>query len=118
MSGQTTTQVSVGDGSFEVVGSDSPSATLVPTGTLVPDFESYESVLITLQETDDLVVSDVNGSSFTLQGGVPVDDWMHAWSGLSSVAPGDRFASITGVVDYRQDHFRLLPRSDADVVPR
>jgi hypothetical protein len=46
-----------------------------------------------------------------------VDDRNHAWSGLATIAVGDRFDRIAGTVRYTFGAFELEPRSESDVVP-
>jgi len=82
---------------------------------------SYEGVLATVNDVDVTEVNPPPGSGdasptneFVVVGGLHVNDLMYLMSPLPAV--GTKFASITGVLDYRNNMQKLEPRSAADVV--
>jgi hypothetical protein len=82
---------------------------------------SYEGVLV---RVDDVDVTEVNpppgpGDSgptneFVVGGTLRINDLIYLTSPLPAV--GAKFASITGVLDYRNNNQKLEPRSAADIV--
>jgi hypothetical protein len=73
--------------------------------------ESYEGVLVTVT---DLVVTDGDlGFGEWAAGDVRVDDKIYD---AGPVYAGDTFTSVTGVLDFTFDNWKLVPRSSDDIV--
>jgi predicted extracellular nuclease len=96
-------------------------ATIVTTGTGTPvateldaapsDWEPYEGQLLTL--TDVTATSAPSyGQVSTNYAGLFLDDLFVRYD----VANGDTFASVTGVLYYNYEEWKLEPRSEADLV--
>lgn len=79
--------------------------------------EPWEGVLVKVDKGTTKMVVDGAPDQYgewTVDGGVmSVDDAIYA----HVPAQGDQIQSITGVVDYAFSHFRLWPRSAADITP-
>lgn len=78
------------------------------------DWETYEGVLVELAGV--MLTSDPDGyGQVTTSWGIVLDDllWDH---GTLDMAEGDEFGSITGVVSYSYETYRLMPRDAGDVV--
>jgi len=74
--------------------------------------ETYEGVLVTV---NDLTVTDGDlGFGEWAAGDVRVDD--KCLYPMDPVYSGDTFTSITGVVDYTHDNYKLVPRTADDLV--
>lgn len=90
------------------------------TGTCTPavldstpaDWEPYECVLVTLENVEITSDPDSHGEIGTNYG-INIDDWFHDMNASS----GDTFTSVTGLVLYSYDTFKLCPRASSDVTP-
>lgn len=82
--------------------------------------EQYEGVLIRVQSlTVDEVLTDSKGKNVGFKdssSGLIVDYELHNFFDPSVPAIGTVYSSITGPLTYMFDHFRILPRSAADMV--
>lgn len=123
-------QVQLSQASWEKVGSGTPPA---PVRVFASDLAEVSGLALSLEgvlvEVVDVEVIDLNpppgGSDRAPTGefvvaepgasvGIRIDDFIH--TGLAMPELGDAFASITGVLTLRNDHFKIEPRTDADLV--
>ncbi len=94
--------------SVEVTGSGEVVATIVDAAA-APD-EAWEGVLITVEDVE--VVGAAGGGSFDLEGGLVAD---HDFDLFLDLDVGATY-TITGPVKWAFDAFRLMPRSEGDIV--
>jgi hypothetical protein len=106
------------EGSIEVVGSGSePDPVVLAVGDLGED---YEGMLVTVEDVTATSDPDEYGAFFIEDGDgdeAMVDDTFFEkdhW-GDFGVEDGSTFNSITGVLNYSHDEWRVEPRSDSDV---
>lgn len=86
--------------------------------------EAYEGVLVTVQTVSVTNVNPDDPDDYdetTLTGGLRIDDLCVDGGGEGGIldngyALGQSFSSVTGVLHYSFDNFKLLPRSLADIV--
>ena len=104
------TEVSVADGTdIEVTGSCTPSATTLQAAPA--DFESYESVLLTVLDLNVTTDADDYGVHETDFGDLTIDDLFWTYEG----GAGDALTSLTGPLMYAYDGWKLEPRGSSDV---
>ncbi len=104
------TELTVADaGDIVTNGSCNPAATTVQAAPA--DFEPYESVLITVLDLN--VTSDANdyGEHTTDFGGMTIDDLFWTYEGGN----GDHLTSLTGLLNYSYEEYKLEPRDGSDV---
>ncbi len=92
-----------------------PSASTVQPANVAsedPGTEPWEAVLVKLENVD--VVGVDQYGVVQLAGGAVVDDTIY--EGFQRPKAGCRYASITGVVDYTFNLYRILPRFESDLV--
>ncbi len=90
-------------------GSTSPSVTTLTTEP--SDWEPYEGALVRLDGLQITADADSYGESATTWSLV-LDDFLYDYD--LTYGAGDRFTSVTGIVRYSFDTWRLCPRTDAD----
>lgn len=94
-----------------------PQPTVVATADVVTGAataESYEGVLVQVRGVACTNVNPDDPNDYgewEVTGGLRVDDELY----LYEPAPGEPFTSLTGVMHYRFDEFKLLPRQVQDV---
>ncbi|WP_254614758.1 lamin tail domain-containing protein [Myxococcus sp. CA056] len=113
-----------------------PTATIVSQGSTLPAPQvvtpaeiatgglraaPLEGVLVRVSQVDvtNIAPAPAGGESaptgeFEVNGSLRINDYLYAFS---LPALGDRFFSITGVLELRNDHSKIEPRSAADLVP-
>ena len=74
--------------------------------------EAYESVLIRIENVA-VIDENIGFGEFLLEGNLRVDDLLFDYTPEA----GEVFASITGVLTFSYDDFKLLPRWAGDIVP-
>ncbi len=117
-------QIEVGDASGITVGSSgpAPAPAIVDPATISNDGamnEDYESVLVSVENvtvTDENPDAPEEFGEFEVTGALRVDDVFFAISDWMKPAMGQSFASITGVLIYGHENFKLEPRDSADLV--
>jgi predicted extracellular nuclease len=117
-------QIEVGDASAITVGSSGPAPTpelvdpaMIATGGAMS--EDYESVLVTVENvmvTDENPDAPMEFGEFVVTGDLRVDDEFFAMADWTKPAVGQSYASITGLLVYGFDNFKLEPRDAADLV--
>ena len=81
--------------------------------------EQYESVLV---QVEDVMVTDENPDApeefgeFAVTGGLRIDDQFFSMADWEKPTVGQGYASITGLLVFDFDNFKLEPRDDADLV--
>ena len=115
----TVTEINVGDypaqASVTLIGGAAPPPPVLMSIGDVTDpsnAELYEGVLV---QIDDVTVTadDLGFGEWSVDEGVRIDDKLYT---INSVAFGDTFTSITGVLDFTFDNYKLAPRSESDFV--
>jgi predicted extracellular nuclease len=117
-------QISVGDASAVTVGSSGPAPApeLVDPAMIANDgalSEDYESVLVSVENvmvTDENPDAPMEFGEFVVTGDLRVDDEFFAIADWTKPAVGQSYASITGLLVYGFDNFKLEPRDAADLV--
>lgn len=123
-------QVQLSNATWEKAGSSAPPAPVQVSATDLAEVSglalSLEGVLV---EVTDVEVTDiappVGGGDRAPTGefvvsapgatsGIRIDNFIHTGLGMPEL--GDAFASITGVLTLRNDHFKIEPRDDLDLV--
>ncbi len=100
------TEITVGSPSeIAVTGTRHPVETALTAAEA--DWEPYEGVLVELVDLSVTSVADAYGEGQT-SFGLPLDDMFFGWH--EHVISGDRFAGVTGVVNYSYGAFKLEPR--------
>lgn len=103
------TELTVGSaGDVEVVGSATPSADLLTEAPA--DWETYEGCLITLDAPTATSDESQYGEVET-DYGIKLDDDLYDYS----IASGEGFETITGLVTYSYEEWKLLPRDALDL---
>jgi predicted extracellular nuclease len=121
---QDMSQIEVGDASAIVIGSSGPPPTavvvdpaMIATGGAMS--EDYESVLVSVEN---VMVTDANPDApmdfneFAVTGNLRVDDEFFSMADWTKPEVGQSYASITGLLVYGFDNFKLEPRDAADLV--
>ncbi len=92
-----------------------PPAAPVANGVIVSaggaESEDYEGCLVTLTDAQ-VVAVDPEHNTFTLEGGLVVDDLLYPFD---RPAAGCVFQSVTGIIQYSFGQYLLLPRSPSDL---
>ncbi len=104
-----------GGGTWTDLGSTAtPVVTTLTSADLAADFETYEGVLIKVQNASDLTVDNPDlgyGEWSFVDDGLIVDDKFFSFN----VAAGDTFGSITGVLDWSYGNYKIQPRMMSDL---
>jgi hypothetical protein len=117
-------QISVGDASAVTVGSSGPAPApeLVDPAMIANDgalSEDYESVLVIVENvtvTNENPDAPMEFGEFAVTGDLRIDDQFFAISDWTKPMMGQSYASITGVLVWDHDNFKLEPRDEADLV--
>lgn len=75
--------------------------------------EIYEGVLVRVENVE-ITTRDVGHGQFEVSGHLVIDKQLHYYQGARDV--GTRFDSITGILLYTYEAFKLAPRNEADLV--
>jgi len=102
--------------SFELLS----SGNLLPTSTIISfnEYEygeAYESVLVTIENITAIDIANVYGEwvvTDALSNEMKIDDKIFGYLPYA----GEKFKSLTGCLDYSFGEFKLLPRSNDDIV--
>jgi predicted extracellular nuclease len=102
-----------------VVGTETPAPpapTVIAAGDVVSagggQSEDYEGCLVSLSGIQ-VVAVDPAHNTFTLEGGLVVDDKLYAFD---RPAAGCVYESVTGIIQYSFGEYVLLPRTPSDLV--
>lgn len=100
--------------SYADVTTSASGATPVATAlSAAPDsWESYEGVLVTLSNVTATAAGDDYGVVPLDFGGLSLDDDLFYYD---DVASGDNFESLTGLITYTYEAWKLIPRSSEDM---
>ncbi|MEC7987416.1 MAG: hypothetical protein VX278_19765 [Myxococcota bacterium] len=101
------TVTSLGD--IEVVGTGETAVT-TSVSSAPSDWESYEGVLIALENAEIVEELDYGNCSLNYNG-IILDDELYRYE----VSAGDVFPALTGVVTYSYGEFKLYPRDESDM---
>ncbi len=97
-----------------------PGPALFTVDALAVDFEAWESVLVELVDPvcadDQIAGTEWIVSDEAMTAAVRVDDLISLWSGFATLDVGDAFAAIRGPISETGGVWKIVPRSDADIV--
>ncbi len=79
------------------------------------DSDKYQSVMIKVTDVE-ITNSNLGHGAFELTGNLAVDKQIHYYSRSRNV--GEKFKSVTGILIYAYDAYRIAPRSDDDFVEK
>ena len=98
---------------FEENEASTESCKWEPTANHGADAEKYESVLV---KVEDVTVTNANicHGTFEVTGNLAIDKVLYYYPGKRS--NGTEFESITGILVYSYDAFRVAPRAESDYV--
>ena len=111
------TEISVAAPSTDITVLDSgallPAATVVATADLADPLiaETYEGVLVTVESVT-VEDSDLGYDEWSVDDGLLIDDLLYAFE--DTLYEGGTFTSITGLLYYSYEEFKILPRYEAD----
>jgi hypothetical protein len=118
-------QIEVGEASAIMIGASGPA----PAAELIADpasiatggamSEDYEGVLVRVENvmvTDENPDAPEDYNEFAVTGDLRVDDEFFSIADWTKPMVGQGYASITGLLVYGFDNFKLEPRDDADLV--
>lgn len=94
---------------MEVTGTGTPVAESLTTAPA--DWEPYEGALLTLADVE--VTSEGKFGEVETNWGIKLDTLYYE----HDAGPGDRYATVTGVVYYNYSEWKLEPRTASDLVP-
>jgi len=80
-----------------------------------PKAEAYEGVLVTVKDVT-VTNPDLGFGEWEVTGKLRVDDLFFAMAQWPKPAQGDKYASITGCLNYNFDNTKISPRTLADLV--
>jgi hypothetical protein len=109
-------------------GNPEPSPLVLSTGSFNvgngnPGAEPYEGMLVrfnnvvvidTIPQYYEYTVNDGSGAVVVLQGGINNFSVISTETGKTILKPKDRISSLTGVVYYSFNQYKIVPRTDAD----
>lgn len=98
---------------FEENEASAESCKWEPTANHGADAEKYESVLV---KVEDVTVTNANicHGAFEVNGNLAIDKVLYYYPGKRN--KGTEFGSITGILVYSYDAFRVAPRAESDYV--